>query len=892
MTCSVAARSELGELAHRCSVMHAVVQRLCACLLLLAVAITVVVSPAHAQGASGTITGTVVDPSGAATPGATVTVTSSGNEVGRAVTDTAGAYTVPNLPAGTYRIEVQLQGFESLVRSDVQVLAGAATRVDAALVVGGFAVMEEVVTARRREERLQDTPIAVSAFTAATLEARQIQTTQDLERVVPSVQFKPAGQLSGNTAATVVFIRGVGQVDPTAAVDPGVGIYIDEVYVGRAVGGLIDLGDIAGVEVVRGPQGTLFGRNTIGGAILVRTRPPEIGTLSSNVRLRVGADGLYEGFAGVNLPIGQTAAARLSAGLRKRDGYVTRPYDGLDLGNDDSYNFSGGLTWAPSPKSLFFLRGDYTRREENGAPFVFAGINGNAPVPAIVSVAAGCPGATMPFLPAGDPRVGPPHVPLIDDPRCANDFQGQGDFTSGGTAPVVSTSTVSGLAGTATFVLTDQVTLKSITAYRSTGSQGARDADNTPFVMLTTDMTTDSKQVSEELQVQVDAGKVGAIVGGYYFHEATDERLSVPLSYPPTPPIIASLLAGGPGSRDLQLSDLETNSLAAFAHGSFEPTPAFELAGGLRYTQDRKSYQGTVLNLFPATLPDPDPLPTLAIPEGGPLFIFNRPFEETFSALTGSASAQYRWNPSVATYASYSRSFKSGGFNTRYNSPPPNSLPVPFDEEKVDSYELGAKIDAGRSFRLNLAAFKADYQDIQLIFRQGVVPLLFNAGNATISGLEAEATYRHRTGLVAQGGFSTLDDEIKSITPIPGASATVAPGEDLPLTPSFQGNLGVSVPVALNNRFTLTPRVDTSYTSKLTFITGSVPSIEEDGYAVVNASVMLAESKQGWQLTTGVLNLFDERYLIQGNASLATLGYAERIFARPRQWFVQLSMGF
>jgi len=322
------------------------------------------------------------------------------------------------------------------------------------------------------------------------------------------------------------------------------------------------------------------------------------------------------------------------------------------------------------------------------------------------------------------------------------------------------------------------------------------------------------------------------------------------------------------------------------------PLEGLELAGGLRYTEDRKSYQGTVLNLFPSTQPDPDPLPTLAIPEGGPLFIYSRPFEGTFSALTGSASVQYRWNRSISTYASYSRSFKSGGFNTRYNAPPPGFVPVPFDEEKVNSYELGAKLDVGGGLRLNVAAFRADYDDIQLIFRQGVVPLLFNAGNATIKGFEAEFSYRPKFGLFLDGGFSTLDDEIKDVTPIDGGTATVAPGDDLPLTPSFQGNLGLSVPITLSDRFTLTPRLDGSYTSKLTFITGSVPIIEEDGYFVSNASLTIAHAKKGWQLTAGVLNLFDERYLVQGNASLATLGYAEKMYARSRNWFMQVSVDF
>jgi iron complex outermembrane receptor protein len=172
------------------------------------------------------------------------------------------------------------------------------------------------------------------------------------------------------------------------------------------------------------------------------------------------------------------------------------------------------------------------------------------------------------------------------------------------------------------------------------------------------------------------------------------------------------------------------------------------------------------------------------------------------------------------------------------------------------------------------------------------VPLLFNAGNATINGFEAEFGYRPNSRLVLDGGFSTLDDEIKSITPVPGTTATVAPGDELPLTPSFQGNLALAVPVRLDSRFTVTPRVDSSYTSRVTFITGSVPIIEQAGYAVVNASVTLGDSQRGWQVTGGVLNLLDRNYLIQGNASLATLGYAERIFARPRNWFLQFLVDF
>jgi iron complex outermembrane receptor protein len=215
---------------------------------------------------------------------------------------------------------------------------------------------------------------------------------------------------------------------------------------------------------------------------------------------------------------------------------------------------------------------------------------------------------------------------------------------------------------------------------------------------------------------------------------------------------------------------------------------------------------------------------------------------------------------------------------------------VPFADESVTSYEAGLKTNIGR-LRFNVAAFNADYQDIQLIFRQGVVPLLFNAGKARIRGLEAEASYRSPGGFTFDGGVSFLDDKIKSITPVPGATATVTPNDDLPFTPSLQANFSVAQKFSLGNGMTLTPRFDGSYTSKITFITGSIPLIEENGYFVANASLAL-RLNNGVELSAGVINLFDERYLIQGNASLATLGYAERIFARPRNWYVQVSGSF
>ncbi|TPW02688.1 MAG: TonB-dependent receptor [Alphaproteobacteria bacterium] len=182
---------------------------------------------------------------------------------------------------------------------------------------------EVVVTARRRAESLQDTPVAVTVLSAAALEAQGISDTTGLDLVTPNLQFTSYGTLTGNNSAAQVFIRGIGQTDATAAVDPGVGIYIDDVYMGRSVGGAMDFRDIASVQVLRGPQGTLFGRNTIGGAVLITSNAPGEGA-GNTLRLGVGEDNLREGFAAFDIPVSDTFAGRVAFGFRDRDGYVTR----------------------------------------------------------------------------------------------------------------------------------------------------------------------------------------------------------------------------------------------------------------------------------------------------------------------------------------------------------------------------------------------------------------------------------------------------------------------------------------------------------------------------------------------------------------------------------------
>ncbi len=730
-----------------------------------------------------------------------------------------------------------------------------------------------VVTARRREEELQDTPVAVSAFNSDVLERLQITSTEDLDQVTPNLRFTSHGNLTGNNSAAQVFIRGIGQVDATAAVDPGVGIYIDDVYIGRSVGGAMDFRDLSGVQVLRGPQGTLFGRNTIGGAVLLSTNKPS-GGHGGVVRGGVGDDNLFEGFMAVDMPLTENLAARVAGGVRKRDGYVTRAYDGMDLGDENSRNIQGTLVWTPHDAVELILRADYADENENGSPFVFQTINENQAFVAAASVGAGCPGATFP----------PPNVPMIDDDRCANDLQYRGPFENGGTADAYSTLENSGVSLTAQWEVSPEITVTSITSGRRLEWTGARDADNTPLLILHTQYDSESEQFSQEVRAGFEFGRLNGVLGVFYFDEESFDHVGIDLAAPP--PAVA---AGGPGSRDLQFVNLDTESAALFTEWSFDVTDRLSLSAGVRYSEETKGLQGILLNVNPRTNPDPDPLPATT----PPLFLSPERFERDFESTTASASVKYRWSDAIMTYVSFAQGFKSGGFNQRYNAPPPNFEPIGFDEETAETWEIGAKTNFLRGLVFNAAAFSTEYDDIQLTYRLGVVPLLFNAGKATIEGVELEFTYDAIDNLVIDGSVGMLDNSIDEITAVPGTTATVGPNNSLPYTPEYTISLGAGYDFQFGD-YTLTPRIDATRTAEYFFdAANSVEVAQTEDITTVNAAVTLANDPGRWKLRLSANNLTDELYPVMGNSSMTTSsGYAEIIYARPKSFTLTFEKEF
>ncbi len=737
-----------------------------------------------------------------------------------------------------------------------------------------------VVTARRRAELLQDTPIAITALSAKALERQQIQATTDLGKVTPNLQFATYGTLTGNNSAAQVFIRGIGQTDATAAVDPGVGLYIDDVYMGRSVGGAMEFRDIATVQVVRGPQGTLFGRNTIGGAVLLSTNRPGAG---NTVRAGIGDDNLKEAFVAFDVPISERLQGRVALGRRMRDGYVKRAVDGLDLGDVNTSNAQGTLRWEPSDDLTLTLRGDYAKADEHGSPFVFLQINEKQTFPAAASKAAGCPGATFP----------PPSVPATADPRCANDAQYMGPFTNGGTAPAFSTLENSGVSLVAEWKVNDVLSFKSISSARTLEWSGARDADNTPLLILQTNYSSKSDQQSQELQAQIKTDRVDGVIGAYYFNEETFDRVLVGLGNPGT-------------SYDTQRVQLETRATALFTQWSFKISEPLSISAGLRYTDETKSLQATMFNVAPYTAAEPATPPTALCPFGGPpptqtacLFIGTGENERKFTATTGSASVQYRWNKALMTYVSWSQGFKSGGYNERYNNSPPGNVPISFAPESAETLEVGFKANPGSRLRINGAVFSTKYTDMQMTYRLGVVPLLFNAGEATISGAELEAEYMPVPDLYLNASLGLLDTGFDTITNPPSYGAVTPTSvatldSKLPFAPDLQGHVAAAYTFHPGDGLRLTPRVNVSYTGKQYFDAGNTVSIAQNkSVTIVNASIVLEPDDRKWNITLAGNNLTNRLYPLAGTSSESTsAGYAEVIYARPRNFTLTYALNF
>ena len=770
------------------------------------------------------------------------------------------------------------------------------------------ALEEIVVTAQKREESLQDTPIAVSAFTTAAVEDRGIDNVSQVASFVPNMVFDTTAPISGVSSGAVIFIRGIGITDFALTTDPGVGMYVDGVYMSRSVGGVLDVLDIERIEVLRGPQGTLFGRNTIGGALNITSRKPG-NEFAANTELTVGNDSRIDLRAAIDVPLSDQFRASLAVSSKQRDGFVDRVLVGDELGDEDRQAARLLAVYEPSDALDFEFSYDYTKIDEASAGSVLVGITGNsanAPATATDSYAL--------FL----QQQGLTGVPGFPDYTAANFINpGEaGDDRTFGTGRSGTELDVSGGSFTINWHA-DAFDFKSITAYRETDGEFNRDADNSPIsfqdpvsgITETRNPEYEHEQFTQEFQLTGTAlsDRLNYVAGLYFFEEEGVDNVFVPVFATvgfdlggPTP-----FLAGAPVVIN-NFASVDNSSNALYLHLDFDITDSFGIVLGARHTEDEKEFtytQYVAADDNGSALPPPPPgamgPPPMAVDENGELRFGIVPLlgngSGTESADFSQTTIQAGFNVTFANdsllYASYSEGFKSGGFVLRYVQPQPAALT--FAPEEARSIELGYKWQGfDNRVRINTALFTTDYDDAQVtFFDAGGGPVTQNAGEISIDGIEAEIVAALTDRLTIDATLGIIDAEYDAINaPSVPLALTIDTNSKLANTPETTASIGLQYDVESSSgnwRF----RADWSYSDDIFNDSQNSMFLFQDAYSLLNLSAGYTNAADTWDLVAFGENVTDERYIISGDSNFG-LGFHEATFNRPAQYGVTFRYRF
>ena len=764
------------------------------------------------------------------------------------------------------------------------------------MAAGDSAQLEElVVTARRREESLQDTPIAVSAFSGERLEDLGITMITRLQDLTPNLVFQNTPTNSGVGSNAVVFIRGIGQKDFAPTTDPGVGIYVDGVFLARTVGSVFDMIDLEQVEVLRGPQGTLYGRNTIGGAILLTTKKPnEI--FSGQFDIKLGTDSRQNIRGAINIPITDTFFMRASAGNFKQDGYVTRPYDNLDLGNQKDFNGRLAFRWLATEALEFNLALEHSENKTNGHAIVITRIDTPDDTPDSFATGHNA------FAGADANGLNPYNCWVPGAPAaCFNNDDLGGRHLNYGSDPNYSDIENDGQTFTIDWKVTDKVSVKSITAWRSIDGSFAADQDGAvqdegqpwfpfpgPIINPISDTfdTYHQDQFSEEFTVGGIAfdDRLKWLTGLYYFKE-DGENLN-PVDFFPV-----SIQSGG---------FFDYTSKAIFAQATFNITEPWSVTAGLRYTKDDRDYTPDqffeVLPLGPLGFPCFDPtfhIPCAVGDRVVPYQVYNNSSNETTPLL----NTAYEWSDELMTYFSYTEGYKNGGFTQRIFPPEP-SLPS-FDPEYVTSYELGLKSELlDGAMRINAAVFYMDYTDLQLLVSDAsrIGPFTTNAGDAVMKGAELELNWIPADGWRIDFSAGYLDPSYETLSPGAIAAGLTL---DTPFTLISDWNLNTTIQKTyeLSNGSSLVPLFNWSWRSG--FYTNAnglpyrdvAPPLYQSAYSLFNVSLRWNSPSNHYFVTGGLDNAGDKEYRTFGDYQPG-FGWDAESFDRGRQWYVMAGYSF
>lgn len=698
---------------------------------------------------------------------------------------------------------------------------------------------EIVVTARKREENVQEVPVAITVTPGEVLEDTSAPDISVLQNYVPNLSVY-AGRNQSTTLTA--FMRGIGQADPLWGVDPGVGLYLDDVYVARPQGALLDVYDIERVEVLRGPQGTLYGKNTIGGAIKYVSRTPT-DTPEAKVSIAGGSYSAREVRALVSGPIVEgKLRGKIAVASLQRDGWGENRFTGRDVSDKDTQAYRVALDWQPSQRVNLLFSADGTR--DDAEPKGYQRLEANPFCLLFLGVA--CP-------------------PL--DSRYD---------TQSGLEPINGTDS-EGYALTLTYDVNDAWIFKSITAYRESDSENNIDFDTTPAPITDVSATYYDEQLSQELQlVYAGGGRVDGVVGFYYFDGEAGGAVRNNF---------LNLLFGD--TKGLT----QTDSYALFGDGTYRINDRLAFNFGLRVTEEEK--RGVANNLAYA---DPDFTTVIAVAAD-----FDK--TETFTSVAPRLGLDYRFTDDVMGYISASRGFKSGGFNVRAQATAFPESAEPFDDEVLDVVEVGLKsVLADRQLVLNTAAFYGEYKDVQVSTftaydsdGDGVEDAFFgnfiNAGSATMKGLEVEFDVSPKSarwfGLAGNLSYLDADPDVfldengdgfvdtQVITNAPEITAGLRLKFNFPafgglVTAMIGGNYRDDS--VLTNEGGTDPRDPTGRTPLLPLV--------QEAYTTLDFSLNWLSGSGKWGLKANGYNLTDEEFLTNGY-NIPVLGLVTGSYGAP-----------
>ncbi len=796
---------------------------------------------------------------------------------------------------------------------------------------------EIVVTAQFREQKLQDTPLAISAVNSEMLEARSQTSVEQVAAQAPNVTLTPQGQQNGS--GLIAFIRGVGQTDFNFALEPGVGIYVDDVYIPTLTGSLLDLMDLDRVEVLRGPQGTLSGRNAIGGAIKLFSTKPK-GNGKGSLQVAYGSYNRVEVRGYADMALADNLFMRVAGVSKSRDGHVkrldyglTHPGSGVKpmgagsnplLGTLGGQSYSAGklsMRWVPTETVEVNVSGDYTRdRSEagasvllyynnpsvnsNGQPWLPSSIDGSAIRGNCAFVPYGvnsCDTLTgynrkfvsySTFLDQTPATTQSPFKPIAFDPHQWLDNYG--------------------VSGTIDIDLSDSLQLKSITAWRHYKSDWAQDVDNSPITNQQLRQTLVNDQWSQELRLN---GKVGDLLdftlGGFYFKRDGTLTARVDLNY-------AGIdFMHGP-------DPTPASNKALFANFMLHPVENFNITAGLRHSWDSKDY--TFFRRNPdMTVPGVCAF-FLGAATAGPTGIGNAPNCLLVGLNNVSASfeskrfdwrvaADYRFSPEVMAYAQVATGYRAGGVNPRpfFGPSSPNNQIKTFAPETLISYEAGIKTDLfDRRMRLNVSAFINDYKDIILTLSAcPISPCLQpnNIGKAKVKGFEVETLIKPVENFTLDGALSYIDFKYKSFNPGNGSLGALTLNMVTPYTPKWKYSFGAQYDIPDVMGGTVSARFDGSYqshiyTEAINYDSVAVPAISGplatyyasnriNGYFLGNARLTWKqESESPLSISVEVQNLFNKYYMTSLYEQYASPRTVSGAPGMPRTWAVTLKKDF